>query len=73
MFWLVLFYLGLMGVKLLINSILDVLYTSEVVEKMGGWYDCVYSWSAFAITIAYVLIAVIAFLALVFWFGRWFR
>lgn len=73
MFWSVSFYLGLMGVRLLINSILDVLYTSEVVEKMGGWYDCVYSWSAFSIVVAYVLIAVIAFLALVFWFGRWFK
>lgn len=57
----------------MINNILDGLYTSDVVDKMGNWYDCVYSWSAFAITVAYVLIAVIAFLALVFWFGRWFR
>ena len=57
----------------MINTILNSLYTSDVVEKMGDWYDCVYSWSAFSITIAYVLIAVIAFLALIFWFGRWFR
>lgn len=57
----------------MIDTILNGLYTSEVIEKMGGWYDCVYSWSAFSITVAYVLVAVIAFLALVFWFGRWFR
>lgn len=57
----------------MIDTILNGLYTSEVIEKMGGWYDCVYSWSAFSIVIAYVLIAVIAFLALVVWFGRWFR
>lgn len=62
-----------MEVRLLINSILDGLYTSDVIEKMGGWYDCVYSWSAFSITVAYVLVAVIAFLALVFWLGRWFK
>ena len=57
----------------MINTILNGLYSSDVIEKMGGWYDCVYSWSAFAITVAYLLIAVIAFLALVFWFGRWFK
>lgn len=57
----------------MIEVILNSLYTSDVIEKMGGWYDCVYSWSAFSITVAYVLVAVIAFLALVFWFGRWFR
>lgn len=57
----------------MINTILSGLYSSDVVEKMGGWYDCVYSWSAFAITVAYVLIAVIAFLALVLWLGRWFK
>lgn len=57
----------------MINTILNGLYSPDVVEKMGGWYDCVYSWSAFSITVAYVLVAVIAFLALVFWFGRWFK
>ena len=57
----------------MIGNVLNGLYTSDVIEKMGGWYDCVYSWSAFAITVAYVLVAVIAFLALVVWFGRWFR
>lgn len=57
----------------MIDNILNGLYTPDVIEKMGGWYDCVYSWSAFSITIAYVLVAVIAFLALVFWFGRWFK
>lgn len=57
----------------MINTILNGLYTFDVIEKMGGWYNCVYSWSAFAIAVAYVLVAVIAFLALVVWFGRWFR
>ena len=57
----------------MINTILNGLYSSDVIEKMGGWYDCVYSWSAFSIVVGYVLVSLIAFLALVFWFGRWFK
>lgn len=57
----------------MIDTILNSLYTSDVIDNMGGWYDCVYSWSAFTILIAYVLISVIAFLGLIVWFGRWFK
>ena len=38
----------------MIDTILNGLYTSNVIDKMGGWYDCVYSWSAFAIVVSYV-------------------
>ena len=57
----------------MINTILNSLYSSDVIEKMGGWYDCIYSWSAFTIVVAYVLVSVIAFLGLIVWFGRWFK
>lgn len=57
----------------MVDSILTLLYDSTVVDKMGDMYPIIYSWSAFAVTMVYVLTGFVAFCMLLHWIGRWFK
>ena len=57
----------------MVDSILSLLYDSTVVDKMGDMYPIIYSWSAFALTVVYVLTGFVAFCMLLHWLGRWFK
>ena len=52
------------------QSIIGQLYTPDVVSSMGDWYSVIYSWTHFAFSLAFCLVAVIAFLFIIFWIGR---
>lgn len=55
----------------MVDSILSLLYDSAVVDKMGDMYPIIYSWSAFALSLVYVLVGFVAFCMLLHWLGRW--
>ena len=55
----------------MVDSILSLLYDSTVIEKMGGMYQTIYSWSAFVLSMVYVLTGFVAFCMLLHWLGRW--
>lgn len=57
----------------MVDSILSLLYDSTVIEKMGGMYQTIYSWSAFVLSMVYVLTGFVAFCMLLAWFWRWFK
>lgn len=57
----------------MIDNILSTLYTSDVVEKMGSMYTEIYSWSAYTLVALYALMGFVAFVALLNFFGRWFK
>lgn len=56
---------------LMIDSVLSVLYDSATVEKLGDMYTTIYSWSAFALAMVYVLVGFVSFCMLLHWLGRW--
>lgn len=55
----------------MVDSILSLLYNSTVIDKMGSMYQTIYSWSAFALAMVYVLTGFVAFCMLLMWIGRW--
>ena len=55
----------------MVDSILSFLYDSTVIDKMGDMYPIIYSWSAFALAIVYVLVGFVSFCMLLHWLGRW--
>lgn len=57
----------------MVDSILSLLYNSTVIDKMGDMYPIIYSWSAFALTVIYVLTGFVSFCMLLHWLGRWFK
>lgn len=57
----------------MVDSILSLLYDSTVVDKMGDMYPIIYSWSAFTLSMVYVLTGFVAFCMLLAWIGRWFK
>ena len=54
----------------MIDSVLSILYDSATVEKLGDMYNTIYSWSAFALAVVYVLTGFVAFCMLLKWIGR---
>ena len=57
----------------MVDSILSLLYDSTVVDKMGDMYPIIYSWSAFTLSMVYVLTGFFAFCMFLAWIGRWFK
>lgn len=55
----------------MVDGILNLLYNSTVIDKMGDMYPMIYSWSAFALAMVYVLTGFVAFCMLLHWLGRW--
>ena len=55
----------------MVDSVLTLLYDSIVVDKMGDMYPTIYSWSAFALAMVYVLVGFVSFCMLLHWLGRW--
>lgn len=41
----------------MVSSILNYMFTEDVVRSMGDYYSMVYSWSAFALTVLFALFA----------------
>ena len=50
----------------MVDSILSLLYDSTVIDKMGDMYTTIYSWSAYALSLVYVLMGFVAFCMLMF-------
>lgn len=57
----------------MIDTVLSILYDSATIEKLGDMYSTIYSWSAFALALVYVLMGFVAFCMLLRWIGRWFK
>lgn len=57
----------------MIDTLLSILYDSATIEKLGDMYSTIYSWSAFALALVYVLMGFVAFCMLLCWIGRWFK
>ena len=57
----------------MVDGVLSLLYDSTVIDKMGDMYQTIYSWSAFAVTMVYVLTGFVAFCLLLAWLWRWFK
>ena len=55
----------------MIDTVLSILYDSATVEKLGDMYPIIYSWSAFALAMVYILTGFVAFCMLLHWLGRW--
>lgn len=55
----------------MVDSVLNLLYNGTVIDKMGDMYPIIYSWSAFALSLVYVLTGFVAFCMLLRWIGRW--
>lgn len=53
----------------MVDSVLSLLYDSTVIDKMGDMYTTIYSWSAFALSLVYVLMGFVAFCMLMKWVG----
>ena len=57
----------------MVDSILSLLYDSTVIDKMGDMYTTIYSWSAFVLSMVYVLTGFVAFCMLLCWVWRWIK
>lgn len=57
----------------MIDTVLSILYDSATIEKLGDMYSTIYSWSAFALALVYVLMGFVAFCMLLLWIGRWLK
>ena len=57
----------------MVDGILSLLYDSTAIDKMGDMYQVIYSWSAFVLSMVYVLTGFVAFCMLLVWVWRWFK
>ena len=57
----------------MVDGVLSLLYDSTVIDKMGDMYQTIYSWSAFVLSMVYVLTGFVAFCLLLAWLWRWFK
>ena len=55
----------------MVDGILSLLYDSTAIDKMGDMYQVIYSWSAFVLSMVYVLTGFVAFCMLLVRQSEW--